>query len=256
MLSRIIPVFTATLFAAGCATTEVPSLPAPDGALTANQLVSLMSGATMSGNSTQTAGATFSQSYDAIPERKTKGKASGIWNPPGGAQSSYSVSWRLKGDQWCEKWDGGGACWHVVPLSGANYQFYRDGAPISETWKIDSPNPGPLRLSPEEIKAELTNNQINAGTWEYKGSGGNESGTFTTHACADGTRHRSIDDKPFTQGTWTFKGDKMCSTDQGKQRCYGVWKHADGSFSTYRKTEGGEVTSISSVQGVSEKCST
>jgi len=238
MLSRTIPIIFAAILSAGCATTESTSLPAPEGALTSNQLLSLMSGATVSGNSTETAGATFSQTYGDISPRKTKGKSSGTWNPPGGASVSYPFSWRLKGDQWCEKWDTGSSCWHVVPLSGSDYRFYKDGVALSETWKIDSPNPGPLRLSPEEIQAELTNNQINAGTWEYKGAGGNESGTFVTHACSDGTRHISIDDKPFNQGTWTFQGDKMCATDQGKQRCYGVWRHADGSFSTYRKTEG------------------
>jgi len=258
MLSRIVPLFAATLIATGCATsdtTETTSIPAPEGALTSNQLVSLMSGATLSGNSTQTEGATFSQSYNDIPARKIKGKASGTWNPPEGAQSVYAVSWRLKGDQWCEKWDGGGACWHVVPLSGSDYQFYEDGAPINQTWKIDSPNPGPLRLTPEEIKIALTNNQINAGTWQYKGAGGNESGTFTTHACTDGTRFASVDDKPFNKGTWSFQGDKMCATDKGKKRCFGVWQLADGSFNTYRKTEGGVVTSTSSVQGASDKCS-
>ncbi len=254
MFSRITPVAVLSILAAGCATTEAPPVSAPVGALTGYELVSLMSGATLSGNSTSTAGATFTQTYQEIPIRKSKGKAEGTWNPPGAAPSSYKFSWRLKGDQWCEKWDTGSSCWHVVPVSGTDYQFYKDGAPLSEIWKIDSPDPGPLRLTPEQIKTELTNNQVNSGTWQYAGAGGNESGTFVSHLCADGTRYASSDDKPFDKSNWFFEGDKMCNQLPGKKRCYGIWKHPDGSFSTFRRTESGQVTSQSTVQGPSDQC--
>ncbi|MBX2867613.1 MAG: hypothetical protein KTR18_03005 [Acidiferrobacterales bacterium] len=256
MLSKLTPTLLAAVFATGCATTETPPSPTPEGALTSYELLSLMSEATLSGNSTSTNGATFSQTYPKIPKRSNKGKTEGTWNPPGDSPSSYKISWKIRGDQWCEKWDSGSACWHIVPISGNDYQFYKDGVALSEVWQIQSPNPGPLRLTPAQIEKYLTKNQINAGEWQYKGAGGNQSGTFVTHACADGSRYASSDNKPFYKSKWFFKKNKMCSINhEGKERCYAVWQHADGTYTTFRKTESGQVTSVSTVQGASGKCS-
>ncbi len=241
---------------AGCATTSTPSEPPPEGALSGYELVQLMSGARLYGPSNTTPEATFEQVYPEIGWRQMKGTATGTWNPPGEASSEYPVKWRVKGHQWCEDWGSGSDCYTILPLEDNRYDFVKaNGERITAEWRIDSPMTGPLRLTGEQITTGERNMKY-TGNWQYTGSGGNQSGTFESHYCADGTRIASSDGGEFESTAWHVENDMQCYMHaEGGKRCFEVWQMADGSQYTYRKAKSGTVTGQTISVEPSDRCS-
>ncbi len=246
-------ILTGSLVLAGCATTTTPTAPSPEGALSGYELVQLLSGARFHGPSNSTPGATFEQAYPDIEWRQTKGAAEGTWNPADGSSSTYKIKWRVKGHQWCENWGEGSECWSIIPLGGDRYDFIKsNGEPVEAEWRIESPKTGPLRLNGEQLAAET--NMKYTGNWEYNGSGGNQSGTYETHYCADGTRHASVDGGGYETTNWLVKGDLLCYDHTDGQRCFEVWQMADGSQKSYRKAKSGRVTGQTTAIEASDRC--
>jgi hypothetical protein len=213
-----------------------------------------MSGAKLHGPSNSTPGATFEQNYPEIEWRKTKGSATGTWNPPDGASSTYKFKWKVKGHQWCEDWGSSGSeCFTIVPLVGDRYDFIKaNGEHITAEWRIDSPRTGPLRLNGEQLAADT--NRKYTGNWQYSGSGSARSGTFETHYCDDGTRIYSVEGGDFETTTWSVKDDKTCYAHPDGERCFELWQMADGSRASYRKTKSGKVTSQTTSIEESDRC--
>jgi hypothetical protein len=45
--------------------------------------------------------------------------------------------WYVKGDQWCEDWGDGKACWDVERVDEKSLRIYENGTPRKNLWKID-----------------------------------------------------------------------------------------------------------------------
>lgn len=45
--------------------------------------------------------------------------------------------WYVKGDQWCENWGDGKACWDVERVDEKSLRIYENGKPRKHLWKLD-----------------------------------------------------------------------------------------------------------------------
>lgn len=228
---------------------------APEGALSGYQLAALFSEATMSGPSSGTPGATFEQTYSEIKLGHTKGKLRGKWTE-NGSTSDYKAKWSIKNDQWCEKWKGGKACWDVVPVGGNEYQFYKEGKPLSVTWFIDSPGVRPVRLNSAELEEKFAKPYIEKGTWKHKNG---DKGTYETHYCGlDKTSYgKSSNRNTFTSRTYVVKDDDtFCRKNSDGTRCYKAYRN--GELSTHYVRTDGNITVDGTLQPdmVSDRCET
>lgn len=251
MFKQSILTLGATALFAGCATTATPTAPPPEGALSGYELVQLMSEAKLHGPSSSTPGATFEQNYPAIKPRQTKGKTTGIWRPQGETESTYNVKWSVNGDRWCENWGTGKDCWAIVPLGGNRYDFQKaNGEMVTAEWRIDSPMTGPLRLSNEQLTDRVDTKYV--GKWQYK----SDSGTFESHYCADGRYFlKSSNDADWRpQMEWFVENNMTCRVEDGRKKCAEVYKLADGSQYSYRKTSEAAVTGQTTSIEPSDRC--
>ena len=44
--------------------------------------------------------------------------------------------WYVKGDQWCEDWGDGKACWDVEQVDANSLRMYENGKPKKNLWKL------------------------------------------------------------------------------------------------------------------------
>lgn len=44
--------------------------------------------------------------------------------------------WYVKGDQWCEDWGDGKACWDVERVDATSLRIYENGKPKKNLWKL------------------------------------------------------------------------------------------------------------------------
>jgi hypothetical protein len=71
-------------------------------------------GATLYGISAQDGKTRWAQTYS---KGRKQGKIAGTWDG-----APYSAKWTIKGDMWCEEWDGGSGCWKIVQTSAKTLQ--------------------------------------------------------------------------------------------------------------------------------------
>ncbi len=62
---------------------------------------------------------------------KTKGTIEGDYNG-----KAFTAKWFVKGDQWCEDWGDGKACWDVERVDETSLRMYENGKPKKNLWKL------------------------------------------------------------------------------------------------------------------------
>ena len=65
----------------------------------------------------------------------SKGKKKGKVKGKMGDQTFESI-WFVKGDQWCEDWGDGSACWDVERVDENSLRMYENGKPRKHLWKV------------------------------------------------------------------------------------------------------------------------
>lgn len=97
--------------------------------LTEKELLATIPGATIHGVSSKDNKTKWIQNYG---KGKRKGKIAGLW----AGKDQYKAEWYVKDGKWCEKWDGGEACWHVEQVKPNKLRAYDDGKPKKHLWII------------------------------------------------------------------------------------------------------------------------
>lgn len=206
----------------GCASGGSGTSPLPppevEGALNGYELVGLMSGASTSGNSLTTEGATWSQQYPEIPLTKTRGKGQGIWNPPGGPTDTYDFSFQVKGNQWCEDWGSGRGCWHIVRVDDNTIQAYRNGQSIGESWTFRKGQSRPVQMTGSQLAEQNSQPTVTSGSYQDR--------DWERHRCNDGTEHFRWQDTDWVTRSWSIEGDHACWSDSEGKRCSRIFVDA------------------------------
>ena len=99
--------------------------------MTQSELLATLPGSQISGVSNRDGKTPWVQAYSKANGSK-KGLISGIWNK----KDKYQNEWYVKGDQWCEIWDGGEGCWQIERESAKKLRVYKDGKPLKNTWNL------------------------------------------------------------------------------------------------------------------------
>ena len=110
-LKSLILVLLISIGLVGCATQDKEAIQAELASanlMTDQEIVELVSGATISGISTTDGKTKWVQTYSTAAEGETSGSGSGDF---GG--SSYDFTWNVKDGKLCENWGSGKGCWHL-----------------------------------------------------------------------------------------------------------------------------------------------
>lgn len=83
------------------------------------ELQATIPGATLFGISNQDKKTRWVQTYS---KGKRRGTIAGLWG-----KDEYASKWQIKGNSWCEEWDGGSGCWKLVLIDDKTIHPYRDG---------------------------------------------------------------------------------------------------------------------------------
>ena len=90
------------------------------------ELLATIPGSTIQSKTNQ--GVPWSQAYSA---GKKKGTIAVNFN---GEKSASK--WFVKGNQWCEDWGSGKACWDVERVDEHSLRMYENGKPKKNLWKL------------------------------------------------------------------------------------------------------------------------
>lgn len=128
-------VASAALLAACAETTNVTPASSADGTeavsqfLTQDQLLATIPGSTIHGTSSSDGKTQWVQKYS---KGGTSGAISGLW---GG--DSYTSTWYVKDDMWCEKSDTFDGCWSIQKTGSKELQAYKNGTEkLKNPWLI------------------------------------------------------------------------------------------------------------------------
>ena len=97
--------------------------------MTQEQLLALIPGATIKAKDNK--GTPWTQVYGAYNGTKKKGKITGDYDG-----TSIKSKWYVNGNQWCEDWGSGHACWDVELVGARSVRMYENGVPKKNVWKL------------------------------------------------------------------------------------------------------------------------
>ena len=107
----------------------LPAVGAAQDFMTQEQLLATIPGSTIHAKTNE--GVPWAQAYSAYKGGKKKGVISVNFN---GEKSTSK--WSVKGNQWCEDWGSGHACWDVEQVDAKSLRMYENGKPKKNLWKI------------------------------------------------------------------------------------------------------------------------
>ncbi len=136
-IKSLILIFVVSLGLVSCATVDKEAVEAELASanlMTDQEIIDLVSGATLSGISTSDGKTKWVQTYSEVAEGETSGTISGDF---GG--SAYDSTWEVKDGQLCEDWGSGKGCWHLEWVEeGVSIQRYGKKGKLNQLMYVES----------------------------------------------------------------------------------------------------------------------